>query len=280
MVAAAALAVAWQLQHGALPALQSTAPSLTQTVTQPVAPAPTTAPATQAPTEEADVNDDLLLLVNEEHPIPEGYHPDLVRVEGEYQTTADKRIVADLKQMMRDCRKAGYRPLICSSYRTLKKQKSLFDDRVRRCRVYEGLSEEEAKAEAAKWVATPGTSEHHTGLALDIVDNNYQLLDEGQETTGTQKWLMRHCWEYGFILRYPTDKSSVTHIHYEPWHYRYVGKENAEKIHQSGLCLEEYLQTNKYGGNSRIEGGNLPVLLCQLEAGEEMMCDGGGVNIR
>ena len=91
------------------------------------------------------------------------------------------------------------------------------------------------------WVARPGTSEHQTGLAVDIVDTSYQILDEGQENTPVQQWLMAHCAEYGFILRYPTDKSEITGVGYEPWHYRYVGVEAAREIMANGLCLEEYL---------------------------------------
>ena len=95
--------------------------------------------------------------------------------------------------------------------------------------------------EAGRWVAVPGTSEHETGMALDIVSYSYQLLNEQQENTAEQKWFMEHCWEYGFILRYPKDKTEVTGIGYEPWHYRYVGREHAAKLYESGLCLEEYI---------------------------------------
>ena len=91
-------------------------------------------------------------------------------------------------------------------------------------------------------VALPGTSEHQTGLALDIVDAGYQELDEAQENTPVQQWLMRNSWRYGFILRYPTGKSNITGIIYEPWHYRYVGRDAARAIYESGLCLEEYLE--------------------------------------
>ncbi len=89
-------------------------------------------------------------------------------------------------------------------------------------------------------MARPGTSEHQTGLAVDIVDTSYQLLDEAQEGTAVQKWLMTHCAEYGFILRYPTEKSDLTGVNYEPWHYRYVGEAAAREIMERGLCLEEY----------------------------------------
>lgn len=103
-----------------------------------------------------------------------------------------------------------------------------------------GYSEEGAREEAARWVARPGTSEHETGLAVDIVDKGYQILDRKQEQTPVQQWLMEHCVRYGFILRYPTDKSELTGIGYEPWHYRYVGPEAAAAIMEQGICLEEY----------------------------------------
>ena len=93
-------------------------------------------------------------------------------------------------------------------------------------------------------MARPGTSEHQLGLALDIVDLDYQQLDTRQEETPEQKWLMENSWKYGFILRYPTDKSNITGIIYEPWHYRYVGKEAAKVIHEKGICLEEYLEND------------------------------------
>ena len=89
--------------------------------------------------------------------------------------------------------------------------------------------------------ARPGTSEHQAGLAVDIVDIDYQLLDQAQEDRPVQRWLMEHCAEYSFILRYPTDKSTLTGVGYEPWHYRYVGEEAARAIMDGGLCLEEYL---------------------------------------
>ena len=146
--------------------------------------------------------------------------------------------------MMDDCRAAGLSPYICSSYRTWEKQNRLFEENVRSL-MAQGYSEEEARTETAKNIAIPGTSEHQLGLAVDIVDKNYQILDETQEDTAVQKWLMENSWRYGFILRYPTDKSDITGIVYEPWHYRYVGKEAAEAIYNEGICLEEYLEKQK-----------------------------------
>ena len=90
-------------------------------------------------------------------------------------------------------------------------------------------------------MAPPGTSEHQTGLAVDIMATDYPVLDEKQAQTEEQQWLMEHCWEYGFILRYPKDAEDKTEIIYEPWHWRYVGVENAAKINASGLCFEDYI---------------------------------------
>ena len=90
-------------------------------------------------------------------------------------------------------------------------------------------------------VAYPGTSEHNLGLAVDIVARDYQILDEKQEQTAEQQWLMENCCKYGFILRYPTDKTEETGIIYEPWHYRYVGQTAAKEMYRKNLCLEEYL---------------------------------------
>ena len=90
-------------------------------------------------------------------------------------------------------------------------------------------------------MAIPGTSEHEIGLAVDIVDDNYQMLENEQENTPVQKWLKKNCWKYGFILRYPENKKKITGVIYEPWHYRYVGKTAAKEIMSKGICLEEYL---------------------------------------
>ena len=107
--------------------------------------------------------------------------------------------------------------------------------------LFDVLSREEAETTAARWVSAPGTSEHETGLAVDIVAESYQSLDAAQADTAEQQWLLEHCWEYGFILRYPADKTDITGVEYEPWHYRYVGVPAAMDMRDSGQCLEEYL---------------------------------------
>lgn len=180
-----------------------------------------------------------LVLVNKTHPLKERTEPVLTQLRN--GQAVDSRIYPELQRMMDDARQQGLSPLICSSYRTEEKQKQLFQDKVSRCRK-EGYSADEAEREAARWVAPPGTSEHQTGLAVDIVSQNHQLLDSSQEETPEQKWLMENCTKYGFILRYPTEKSEITGIGYEPWHYRYVGKQAAAEMKEKGICLEEYLK--------------------------------------
>lgn len=180
-----------------------------------------------------------LLLVNPDTPLPENYEINVKQLNN--GQAVDERCYDDLQSMMNDCRAAGLNPVICSSYRTREKQQMLFDNQVEKWR-NNGYSENEAIAQAGKLVAVPGTSEHQLGLALDIVDISYQLLEEEQENTPVQKWLMENSWKYGFILRYPKDKTGITKISYEPWHYRYVGKKAAKEIFDAKICLEEYLE--------------------------------------
>ncbi len=180
-----------------------------------------------------------LILVNSNNPLPDNCS--IQTAELQNGLLVDERCYPDLQDMMDACREAGLEPVICSAYRTQEFQEQLYQSQIEK-QLALGYSRERAEAEAGKQVAVPGTSEHQLGLAVDIVDISYQLLDDSQEDTAVQKWLMEHSWEYGFILRYPEGKSDITGITYEPWHYRYVGRENAEQIHRAGVCLEEYLE--------------------------------------
>lgn len=187
-----------------------------------------------------DPNDDLLILVNYDNPISDNYKPNLVKTQY-LEQSIDKRAAEPLNQLVAACKKAGYQPLPCSGYRSKEEQVQILEDKVQEYQNI-GYSREDAEKEARKWITEPGESEHHTGLAMDIIDLDYQILDEKQKDTGTQKWLMEHCWEYGFVLRYPENKKDITHIDSESWHYRYVGKEHAKRMHDTGLCLEEYVE--------------------------------------
>lgn len=180
-----------------------------------------------------------LVLVNKDNPISADYKVETIKVEEKWEV--DTRIKEALEHMLEDARKEGLDPIICSAYRTSNYQKNLFNKKISEYK-RKGYSQKKAEEQAELWVAAPGTSEHEIGLAVDIVGRNYQILNEKQENTAIQKWLMEHCYEYGFILRYPTNKKEITKINYEPWHYRYVGIKDAMFIREKGFCLEEYIE--------------------------------------
>lgn len=179
-----------------------------------------------------------ILLVNPWNHLPEDYSVKLRKINDSYQVAS--LAYPDFQDMMADCAAAGCAPVVCSAYRTQEYQEKLFARKISRL-VAAGMTQEEAEKEAATVVAIPGTSEHQLGLALDIIDNSNWKLDQSQENTKTQQWLMANSWKYGWILRYPNGKTELTGIIYEPWHYRYVGKEIAAELHQLDMCLEEYL---------------------------------------
>lgn len=180
-----------------------------------------------------------IALVNEGHPLDTSYVPaEMTEIESE--RSVDSRIADDLKQMLSDAKDAGLSMYVASAYRSYEKQREVFNNTMQDW-ISQGYSPLNAYDETKKSVAVPGTSEHATGLAVDIISSEYEALDDRQGDTEEQKWLMEHCWEYGFILRYPSDKSDVTNIVYEPWHYRYVGKEAAKEITEQNITLEEYV---------------------------------------
>ena len=181
----------------------------------------------------------LLMLVNPWNPLPDNYEPQLVFLgDGIYM---DERAAGPLTKMLQACLADGYMSVPISGYRTQEYQQELFDNKVERL-LRDGWPEDRVYEEAAKSVAVPGTSEHQLGLAMDILDVNNPNLDITQEWTNAQRWLMKHCTEYGFILRYPNGSTDITGIIYEPWHYRYVGKATAAAVSASGQVFEEYLQ--------------------------------------
>lgn len=179
-----------------------------------------------------------LMLVNQSHPMEDGYVPELANIDDSHQV--DVRVLEPLQKMLKAASDEGYSLYVCSAYRSVDRQKELFNESMIDY-VNQGKTYYEAAIETAKSIAWPGESEHATGLAMDIVSGDYAGLDEKQGETDDQKWLMEHCYEYGFILRYPKDKLEDTGIIYEPWHYRYVGVEAALEIRDQGVTLEEYL---------------------------------------
>lgn len=180
-----------------------------------------------------------LVLVNNLHPMEEGYVPELTEIQPGY--SVDTRIAKAARKMLTDAEEAGLDVQICSAYRSVERQERVFGDSMKD-RVKDGMSYWEAYKETAMNVALPGMSEHALGLALDLISNQYSELDEKQQTTAEAKWLAENCYKYGFILRYPPEKTNITGIIYEPWHYRYVGEEHAAKITERAITLEEYIQ--------------------------------------
>ena len=166
-----------------------------------------------------------LILVNNQNAMPDDFDIETAEVEDGY--VIDVRVLDALNEMLADCREAGYSPRIISTFRTRETQQYLYDHTAN-------------KADTA----VPGHSEHECGLAADIIDVDSlgwaDPLIDAQEDMPAQKWLMEHCQDYGFILRYPKDKEDLTAIIYEPWHYRYVGIDIATFIYKNNLTFEEY----------------------------------------
>ena len=178
------------------------------------------------------------VLVNEINPLEKDFSVKTVWFSpGQY---VDARIKEDLDAMFADAKKEGLKLMVCSSYREVKKQQQLMDSAVKRY-MRRGMNYTDAFFKAREQIALAGTSEHHTGLALDIVGEDHQSLDAAQAKTKEAIWLKEHAAEYGFILRYPADKEELTGIKFESWHFRYVGKEAAAYITEKNLCLEEFV---------------------------------------
>lgn len=173
-----------------------------------------------------------LILANIDNSIGD-YTPELVEIE--HGRKFDYRAAEDLKKFILDARRAGLNVYLSSTYRGRYVQNMLYQKKI------EQYGEEVAKT----IVLPPGTSEHQTGLAADITDIPYDFKTKEIENTDTFKWLNAHSTEYGFILRYPKDKEDITKVIYEPWHFRYVGKEVANYMKENNLCLEEFIDLIK-----------------------------------
>lgn len=167
-----------------------------------------------------------LLVVNSKNPVPADYKLDLVDIE---RDKIDRGCRDALENMLIDCRNAGYVCAINNAYRSKKTQQSLWDSSISKL-MAKGMTYEQACAETGKDTMLPGHSEHQTGLAVDITGSALMY-----------QWLAEHCWDYGFILRYPEGCTSHTGIIYEPWHFRYVGTELSLELKELGYCLEEYM---------------------------------------
>ena len=177
-----------------------------------------------------------LTLVNADNPVPRGWNSEFTQLSNGEKV--DARIYPDLQQMFDDMRAQGIYPFVRAGYRSQEEQERVLDNKIAAYQS-EGYSKSKARSLALETVAEPGTSEHELGLAVDI--NAKEGRSTGDEV---YDWLTENAYKYGFILRYPSDKAEITGIDYEPWHYRYVGKDAAKEIYESKECLEEYLNNN------------------------------------
>lgn len=168
-----------------------------------------------------------VVLVNANNSIPDWYEVDLVKVVDHHRV--DARCYDALMAMLEGCVNAGIEYEFNSGYRTIENQKEILDYRIRSFMASYELEYAQARERALRIVAVPGTSEHHLGLAVDLLGDEAKV------------WFQENCWDYGFIVRYREDKERWTGITSEPWHFRYVGKEIALDLKDNELSLEEYL---------------------------------------
>ena len=189
---------------------------------------------------QAILDDPRMILVNRAHPITEDYPVETkecgsaTAINKTLQTEAAEAFLS----MQAAAAKDGVDVRMQSGYRSVSYQKKLYNDKTQYYR-NKGLSEAAAREKAAAIVNPPGCSEHNCGLAADLNSPEHTTLDTGFADTAAFRWLCENAEQYGFILRYPKEAESVTGITYEPWHWRYVGAENAALLNKSGLCLED-----------------------------------------
>jgi D-alanyl-D-alanine carboxypeptidase len=193
--------------------------------------------------EGADPHDGNLLLVNKDEKMPEDLEVPLTEIEPEHYV--HENIVASLEEWLQSGREAGHDIYFGSGYRSVEHQEFNYNWNVENY-MSQGMNEEEAQLKTEEYIAPPGSSEHHTGLAVDLLDEQWVAEGGGYseefDQRPSQHWLKDTMQDYGFILRYPQGKEEVTGYGYEPWHFRYVGEENAQFIDEHELTLEEYLE--------------------------------------
>lgn len=178
-----------------------------------------------------------LILVNKWNPIPDEYEVEVTQLSnGE---SVDTRIYSALQDMFDAAKADGVYAIVASGYRTTEEQQRIMDEKIAALRA-DGFSTLNAEKEAETWVAIPGTSEHQLGISVDI--NADGINSAGYEV---YEWLDENGYRFGFIRRYPPDKTDITGVSNEPWHYRYVGTTAAAEMYRQNLCLEEYLDTEK-----------------------------------
>ena len=189
-------------------------------------------------------SDPYMKLVNRDNLLSSDFEPESLTSINDYRL--ESTAAAALKKMLSAAKENGYNDFVFySGYRTYSSQKNKYETRTQTY-LDQGYSLEQAQAKAGEYIAPPGSSEHQSGLAADVcipsIVNKYGNLNEAFDQTDDFVWLRDNAHKYGFILRYPKGKESITGFNYEPWHYRYVGVEQATIIHELGITFEEYHQ--------------------------------------
>lgn len=187
--------------------------------------------------------DAYLRLINHQNRLDENYIPDdLIDVENTRNDRAKQKMrlyaAKALEALFLEAAEYGIADVtVTSAYRSYAYQTQLYEARVEQ---YMYLGEEAARAKAATIVTYPGASEHQSGLCADM--HNIAAADISFAETDAAKWLKDNCFKFGFILRYPEDKTDITGISFEPWHFRFVGRYHASRMHELDMCLEEYIE--------------------------------------
>lgn len=203
----------------------------------PATPTPVPTP-TPEPLPDVDVKDWPLRLIRYEYPLGEDFAPPGLTDVGDGQQM-DSRVAPALLALIGDAREAGYSVYVCSGYRDYDTQSWIYWNHIEQYEA-QGMTREEADAATRLAVNYPGSSEHQSGLAVDILESPSQDMEPYIGGSGLMLWLEQHCAEYGFVIRYPDGLTEVTGVEYEPWHLRYVGSA-APYIMSHGLCLEQFL---------------------------------------
>lgn len=184
--------------------------------------------------EKGKTEDWKLILVNNNNKLPKSYSISLSSID-EYRKF-DSRAIRYLKEMLNDMRNSGITNIwVQSAYRSIEEQERIYNSEVEKY-MNQGKTRKQAQVLTEETINKPGYSEHNLGLAVDF---NY--VNGEFENTDAFRWLKENAEKYGFILRYPKEKENITKVKYEPWHWRYVGKENAKNINEKNMCLEEYI---------------------------------------
>lgn len=218
----------------------------TSAASETTAPPETSIPAqTNAPT--ADKNNWALYVIGNDNPLPDNFSVETKLVSNGGQL--DVRCADYAIEMLKDASDQNVGLYVTSAYRSIQKQAENMESYINTL-MSQGYTKEAATEQAHKEIALPGHSEHNAGLAMDIVSDNYWSshtdLEESFDQLPQYDWLIKNSWKYGFILSYPKGKEEITGFIYEPWHYRFVGLEHAEKIHEVYEETGEFLTVNEY----------------------------------